>query len=159
MKRDVRLDISQEATPLALARGPVTPNPRMPRKGWGRVSWDKFGLMQERNIKAWVLPNQCNNISYGGPNAIYIPLQDSKTMSNTTNTPSAAYRGNLRVIDCISSLVFYAQGTLPVLTPLPYVKSPRSQDQAPKLFVVLVPTALADQGNGDGANPQVAGRA
>jgi hypothetical protein len=46
-----------------------------------------------------------------------------------------------------------------VLTPFPYVKSPWSQARAPSLFVVLGPTALADQGNGDGANPQVAGRA
>jgi hypothetical protein len=103
------------------------PNRRIPRKSQGRVSWDKFGLLQEQNIKAWVLLNQCNNISYGGPNAIYIPLQDSKATSNTTTTPPAAYRINLKVIDCISSLVFDAGDTLLVLTPPPYVKGPQSQ--------------------------------
>jgi hypothetical protein len=96
----------------------------------------------------WTLPNQCNNISYGGPDAIHILLQDSKTTSNTTSTPPAAHRVNLRVIDCISSLVIDAEDALPVLTPLPYIKGPPGQARAPNLFVVLGPTALADQGTG-----------
>jgi hypothetical protein len=57
---------------------------------------------------AWVLPNQCNNISYGSPNAIYIPLQDLETMFNTIIKHPAAYRVNLRVIDCILGLVIDA---------------------------------------------------
>jgi hypothetical protein len=100
-----------------------------------------------------------NNISYGGPNAIHIPLQDSKTMSNTTSMPPAAHKVNFRVTDCVSSLVIDAGGALPVLTLLPYIKGPRDHSRAPRSFVVPGPTAMADQRNGIDAMPQVAGRA
>jgi hypothetical protein len=130
-KGDVRLNISQEATPPAPGVwGSVTPNRRISRRVGAGLAGINLVSCRSKTSRPGSSLNQCNNISYGGPNAIYIPLQNLKTTSSTTTTPPAAYRINLRVIDCISSLVIDAEGTLPVLTPLPYIKSPQGEARA-----------------------------
>jgi hypothetical protein len=85
---DVCFDISQEATPRPLPGG----RSRLITEYPGRVGVGLAGISLVSCRRRTSTPgshltyNQWNNISYGGLNAIHIPLQDWETTSNTTNS-------------------------------------------------------------------------